>query len=100
MDNTQYLTIRNLLDDIYRKVTNVEAEVQTLRVEVTSLRESVPPTPDLRSGFEEFKNQWEGESPDMQNLKDNLLKLKASLGGLTQVLAQQTVGEPPADQNR
>jgi len=86
MDNSQFLFLRNALDDIYRKLSNVEAEVQALRADVSSLsvRQTTGEntTDGLRAEYEEFKAQWDSESPDVQSLKDNLLKLRASLASL------------------
>jgi chromosome segregation ATPase len=98
MENVQFVQLRNLLDDIFRKVSNIEAEVQVLRGEVASLQTATQTTreshsADLKSEFEDFKAQWQSETPDVQALKDNLLKLRASLGGLSEVLSGAEVTE-------
>lgn len=91
MENVQFVQLRNLLDDIYRKVTNIEAEVEVLRGDVASLRAEtqtgrVNSNADLKAEFEDFKSKWQSETPDVQVLKENLLKLRASLGGLNEAL--------------
>jgi len=104
MENVQFVQLRNLLDDIFRKVTNIEAEVQVLRGEVASLQTATQttkesPSSDLKSEFEDFKVQWQSDTPDVQALKDNLLKLKASLGGLTEVLSGAEVTDSATGQS-
>lgn len=84
MDDTQYSQLMAVLHEIDRKVSSLEVEVASLKTGASakgSLGEN------LKSEFDDFKSQWQSESPDMQNLKDNLLKLRASLGGLSQVLS-------------
>lgn len=104
MEHHNYLRLETLLVDLDRKVNNLQSEISSLRSEVSLLREESATkgfsSANLKAEFEDFKSQWQSEAPDMQNLKDNLLKLRASLGGLTQVLSQQTNDEPPADQSR
>lgn len=105
MDNVQFVQLRNLLDDIYRKVTNIEAEVEVLRGEVASLRTETQttrgnPNADLKAEFEDFKSKWQSETPDVQALKENLLKLRASLGGLNEALTGTEVAESVAEENR
>ncbi len=94
MESTEFIFIRNALDDIYRKLANVEAEVQALRTDISFLKSDSNAggsfASDLRAEFNEFKNQWNSDSPDLHGLKENLLKLKNSLSGLAQTLEQPT----------
>jgi chromosome segregation ATPase len=100
--DTQYIQIKNLLNDIYQKVANIEVEVEVLKGEVSSLK-TIPTArelsnEELKAEFEGFKSQWQSDSPEIQGLKEGLLKLRASLGGLNQVLSQHETEASPTEQ--
>jgi chromosome segregation ATPase len=99
---TQYVQIKNLLTDIYQKVAKIEVEVEVLRGEVSSLKTNQTPkefsNEELKAEFEGFKDQWQSDSPEIQGLKEGLLKLRASLGGLSQALSQQETETSLPDQ--
>ncbi len=102
MTETQYVQIKNLLTDIYQKVAKIEVEVEVLRGEVSSLKTNQTPkefsNEELKAEFEGFKDQWQSDSPEIQGLKEGLLKLRASLGGLSQALSQQETEASLPDQ--
>jgi len=52
----------------------------------------------LKNTFSDFKDRWDSESPEISGLKDSLLKLRNSLGGLTEVLTQPTSEDKKAEE--
>lgn len=77
------------LKSIENKVDRLVAESEEVKADLAALKgNNPPPEKDLKEEFSNFKERWESDSPDVQNLKNTLLKLRASLGGITEALTQ------------
>jgi uncharacterized coiled-coil DUF342 family protein len=82
------------LKSIEDKVDRLMAESEEVRAELASLKGNNPTNEkDLKEEFSDFKERWESDSPDVQTLKNTLLKLKNSLGGLSEALTQPSEAE-------
>lgn len=66
---------------------SMELSLQRVVTDLTEIKVGIEPKVDLQQEFSEFKDRWQSDSPDVQNLKASLEKLKASLGGLTGMLS-------------
>jgi hypothetical protein len=89
------MSLEQKIETILERLTSIESKVDLLQSEVSSLaNERVKnggfSTDDLKNTFSDFKDRWDSESPEISGLKDSLLKLRNSLGGLTEVLTQPT----------
>lgn len=83
------------LRSIEGKVDHLTSEIEVVRSEVNLLRGDPTGTErDLRQEFTKFKEHWGSDSPDVESLKNTLLKLRNSLGGITEAFSQP--GEPEA----
>ena len=83
-------TILASLQSIEDKVDRLMAESEVVRADLASLKDNKPTTEqDLKEEFSDFKERWQSDSPDVQTLKNTLLSLRNSLGGITDALTQQ-----------
>ena len=83
------------LKSIEDKVDHLTSEIEVVREEANLLRGNPPGTErDLKQEFTNFKEHWGSDSPDVEALKNTLLKLRNSLGGITEAFSQP--GEPEA----
>jgi hypothetical protein len=64
----------------------MEQSLQRVVTDLTEVKLDLSPDVNLKQEFSEFKDRWDSGSPDVQNLKASLEKLKSSLGGLTGML--------------
>jgi chromosome segregation ATPase len=87
-------TILASLQSIEDKVDRLMAESEVVRADLASLKGNNHTTEkDLKEEFSDFKERWESDSPEVQTLKDTLVKLKNSLGGITEALTQSGQAE-------
>lgn len=79
------------LKSIESKVDHLTAEGERVKADLASLKGNKSTTEqDLKEEFSDFKERWQSDSPDVQALKNTLLSLRNSLGGITEALTQQS----------
>jgi len=79
------------LKSIEDKVDRLMVESEEVKADLASLKVNKPTTEqDLKEEFSDFKERWQSDSPDVQALKNTLLNLRNSLGGITEALTQQS----------
>jgi prefoldin subunit 5 len=79
------------LESLDQKLQTIESKLSSLDEKVTAILEMEASKPQndnqsLRDVFESFKNNWTGDSAEMQNLRSQLERVKSSLGNLTENL--------------
>lgn len=65
---------------------SMEQSLQRVVTDITDVKIGLDSPGNLKQEFNEFKDRWDSDTPDVQNLKASLEKLRASLGGLTGML--------------
>lgn len=87
----EMMFLEQRLESLDQKLQTIEAKLSSLDEKVTAILEMEASKPQgdnqpLKDMFDSFKKNWAGDSPDMQNLKSQLEKVKSSLGNLTENL--------------
>lgn len=97
--------VEQKIEVLLEEIRSINAKVDRISTEMDSIKKYIErPLPEdfLKDKYSEFKNNWNSESPEIQGLKENLLKLKGSLGGLASMLSdgvpQENQGEQKTEQ--
>lgn len=83
----QIASILQILHTLDARMESMEQSLQRVVTDLTEVKVGLSPDVNLKQEFSEFKDRWDSGSPDVQNLKASLEKLKSSLGGLTGLLS-------------
>lgn len=93
--------VEQKLEVLIEEIRIINNKVDKISAEMDSIKKYIErPLPEdfLKDKYSEFKSNWNSDSSDIQGLKENLLKLKGSLGGLASILADGVTTESQEEQ--
>lgn len=82
--------IFNILGTISKDIATIRGDIAEINLRLNSEMDAPPIEDILKDKYQDFKEQWKDEVPDMKALKDTLVKLKSSLSAV--------LAHPPDDQ--
>lgn len=71
------------LDDISGDLSMIRGDISEINIRLDASKDAPPPIENiLKEKYQDFKEQWKEEAPDMHALKETLVKLKSSLASV------------------